>query len=56
MFVGLVLFLAPLPAVCIVVPVAIFDRRGTLSLVTWPNFYSGNFILPAETTCLMSIE
>lgn len=54
--VGLVLFLAPLPAVLTAVPVAVFDRRGTASLVTWPNPYPGRFILPAEKTCIMSKE
>lgn len=56
MLVGLVLFLAPLPAVFTAVPVTVFDRRGTVSLVAWPNSYSGSFILTAEKTCIMSKE
>lgn len=56
MLVGLVLFLAPLPAVFTAVPVTVFDRRWTVSLVTWPNSYSGSFILPAEKPCTMSVE
>lgn len=56
MLVGLVLFLAPLPAVFTAVPVTVFDRRWTVSLATWPNSYSGSFILPAEKPCTTSVE
>lgn len=55
MLVGSVLFLAPLPAVFTAAPVTVFDR-GTVSLVTWPNSYSGSFILPAEKNCTISKE